>query len=885
MFCPKCGAQVDEKSSFCSNCGNALNSNSNANTQSVPAGTPAPNPSTPKTTNDKKSWKCKRCNTSTAFTSTSGKWVLLIIGMFIVAFILSATWGSKVENEEGFAKVLYQIVYYAFEWGAIGLIVWCRYKVLDKPCSSCGMPAVISMQTPHFEKKGVFHVVSEKINNKLQEYSWFRLISYWFDRFLQFCIKIFKKVDVFAILAFIFAVMTIAPYYRDVEIVHHYFDGDLSSVRTEIYANAVVRSKSKDFLAVLALLFSGYLYLPWLSALLNFGRVLKAKKLPLILGRIKFWMTIIFTLFISENVIGGYFLTSSQKELVDFSTVDFNGVRFQIVFFGLLSLVFLRLSYELEKKKWILANSDNASAIDVPNVDFKLAVTNGVTSVATFFKNLGENNDPNNPNKEKTPFAQRVKNVFNSITKKVSPKILIAVVAAILTIIIAIVIISVASHKDAFDLPNNTISVMYSSEENAYVVVENDKVLDFQIQTNNVSTQTSLDGKIALLLTSEGSLYMVKNSKVFEIDSDIDTALLSVQGKGIVYVNNSDELTLYSVEKEKATMRTIDVESDSIAISPDGETVAYIDLNDGNSYVSNSKKRTSIGYDLNPISVSNSGKYIYCYDAYEEYLYVSNAKGDKEKLADVSEETFFLNNDHTQIMFCDDDVWYIVEGDSDKARVSSEKMLYLIAPEASIIIANDISDMSVVTYPTHSFANHYYCYYDSSEGLVYLNKKYKVERIAEYVSDSNVQIDNSGETLYYIDYDEDCLMMLNSGKKAKTVAEDVYSFEITPDGKGVYYKDDSYSLWYQKGTGKAKEITDEVDIYYVTNDGIVLYLTDYSDTGVLYSSKNGGSSEHIADDVKEVNVTSTATYYYTDTSIYACKKGINFEILIEGNDN
>lgn len=465
--------------------------------------------------------------------------------------------------------------------------------------------------------------------------------------------------------------------------------------------------------------------------------------------------------------------------------------------------------------------------------------------------------------------VDEIKNKSVEIIKKIPNKVIGIAVSCIAAILVLVILVNLFK-ADKYILAENDILSAFDSSSEQTSIVYDTKLISSKIEGEVALTQYSLDGKTAAVSTLEGELYFINKSGISKVADSVKSFVLSQAGQGIVYIDEDDFLFLYSIKDKKSVKIEEDVATKGMCISPDGKTVLYTILDEGEEgessvdlYLYKGKKSDKLGSNLVPIAVSNSAKYVYSYNNENDSLYVSSGTGERTKLAADIGAQFLFNKDNTQIGFTADGKAYVSVKGGDKVKVSNSSLspvLPLATGETlrsnglgtSISIAvNDLLEM---------------VYMDISGDLYYIDKKGESDKITGNVFSVNMSAD--GKTLYYLK---------TSGTLFKTevkdysepleLAEDVARFVITPDGQYAYYIDDSDSLWAKKGKKDAVRIADEVSDLVATSKNTVLFISDYSNnSGILYSSKNGKGKKQINDDAYRILTGKSCAYYYANYS-------------------
>lgn len=396
-------------------------------------------------------------------------------------------------------------------------------------------------------------------------------------------------------------------------------------------------------------------------------------------------------------------------------------------------------------------------------------------------------------------------------------------------------------------------------------------------------SQTSIDGKILVLLTDNGDLAFVKGTKLTKVATEVEGFMISADGTGIVYlVDDGDDETLYlyNTVNKKAKKITSDFAEDSIAIAPNGDSVCYYEQKEGDDEPtlmlfkgSKSKKVTS--NETYVVGMSNNGKYIYAIaedDEGESFLYRYNANGNKDKIGPCNAPLFYFNEDHTQV------IYYNGEGGNYKSYLSingkeGKKMSSSIArpllPESTQEFQNGYS----ITVPAKDLYNKVYvCQNDNNSSVWYIRKN--PDKSVKLVGNaSSVTLSEDGKRVFFMSDEELKVLVVKKGDraadKAVVLAEDVEDYVVTSNGKKLYYLSDKavYCVNAKNGKGKKTVASDEVSSsLYINGKDVVYFIKD----GDAYATKNGGKAKKVVSDATRLAYTANGiVYVHTEDDIFA----------------
>lgn len=502
--------------------------------------------------------------------------------------------------------------------------------------------------------------------------------------------------------------------------------------------------------------------------------------------------------------------------------------------------------------------------------------------------------------------------------KKLPVKALAAVggvVLAILLIVIVAVNLPGGGSGDYYIADRTVLPVIFD-DDTIYFLADGEKI-DSRLDADEIiDWEPSMDGNVVYFSAKEGSdtmAYVLSGKSILTVTDNADQVLLSESGAALAYVQD-EELYLYRVAKKTAEKLASDVEQ-IIAISPDGETVAYMSIDDV-CYIQSGKNTLEMGEDITVISVSNEGKYIYTIEEDEEgrmCLNLYNMKGsvgvvatgvkdvqtvipvlpDEGQQGSTGEKAaltvdvplFYTNADHSQLIFQAEAKsgykWYVTEkeGQEDnKHDLTAADLLKPVLPaNVQTYTRGDLTVLGVdsLNDALYSTSNAK----DESMKMVYVDKDWQTATLVSKVTE--IQIDLTGELAYYMKNGSVYSVEVSAGAQPKTLADEVASYKVSSNGKGIYYMDDYGVLFYQKTDGQSKQVYEDVDEYYVNKDGYVLFTSEYG----LYCAKGADSVQTLTEDFETgyVMVTADCTYYVVEEddslNIYAASSGMKFQKL------
>ena len=372
------------------------------------------------------------------------------------------------------------------------------------------------------------------------------------------------------------------------------------------------------------------------------------------------------------------------------------------------------------------------------------------------------------------------------------------------------------------------------------------------------------DGSRALVWL-EGKLSLTDGSKLTEICRDEvlkKEYRLSLDGSVVWYLREEKTggADLYYWKKNKSVKVAELVEPGSVVISPDGSAAAFTFLsartNKHELFYWDGKKITEVGLGLSPIAVSNGAGYLYYWDAEENQVCVLR-KGKTTSLFRSSGTIgrCLLNEDGSEVLFCDGDrVRYVSKGGEAEA-VGTDKWLMLV-PDGCVTGSYTCSQVSaqVLTYGVETLTGKYYRSGETgSEEICCLTKREGRRTVATRTKGAAILED--GKTIFYIRSDD--LYKRDASKEnaeAQLIAEDVMEFRVTSDGKTVFWLDEGDRVMSRKGKGEAARIFSEAEegSLVLLGGKTLCFLSD----GELYVS-TGGKAERAMKEYEFTDISAT----------------------------
>ncbi len=395
-------------------------------------------------------------------------------------------------------------------------------------------------------------------------------------------------------------------------------------------------------------------------------------------------------------------------------------------------------------------------------------------------------------------------------------KWLVGAVALVFLLILAVNLLKPAKYTQ----PKKLLTIIPKDDA---ILVEVNHKQTAKIACDNIACDmyrwmVSLDGSKAVIAVRDEveddyfTLYMQDGKKIAD---HVTNFLLSASGNGVVYeriTDSGEDDTTYEIGlwngKNVTIHRDYHSEADSLAISPDGKTVAYsLDEDDASvGYYYDGKERT-VGKDTMPVALSNGGKYIYYLKSDTLYVQKKDRSDSRVKLGE-DVKTAYFNRDLSQIIYTaqtDNGIrTYFSKNGGEKISLKGQ-LSELLLPRATSMTRPQIVGID-------GFENSFYRSDDND--LYYINKKMEVSTVVSNVN--TVFLAEDGKTVTYLK--NSAIYQLNGSKenaeKVKLVEDDVAKLiATTDDGKAVFFINDDKEIRYQKGTGKTQLVTDDFSDY------------------------------------------------------------------------
>lgn len=414
--------------------------------------------------------------------------------------------------------------------------------------------------------------------------------------------------------------------------------------------------------------------------------------------------------------------------------------------------------------------------------------------------------------------------------------------------------------KDYIVAGKNAVIAIDETDNLVLAVMENGKALDTGMESADYATY-SQDRTVACFVNEDDALIVIKKGNVVKTGiEDTRKFQISAYGDTIAYFTDVSgdfgTLNLYYTKNGKKKEIAEEVLIDSVVLSPDGETVAFVGDYEARDkfkgyYSIDGKKPVEVGKEKRVFAIADKAAYLYYVD--DDRIYAKKKKKDAEKLAsDVSYVGVLVNEDCTEVLFLNDGKTYLSVKAGEKKKVSNDEFgggVVLPAEALQVTRTQRMARGSVTvtftgieTFEEQVFSTGSRLIYldkklegntiassvdkciiaENREELVYLNILGEVIRVEDFdkggkgtpvgkedAEADTIYADGSLKYVYYINEDDELYCI--KGKKEKKIADDVTSAAISPDGTMCYYVVEDETLFYSKKAGKGKKIAASED--------------------------------------------------------------------------
>ena len=422
------------------------------------------------------------------------------------------------------------------------------------------------------------------------------------------------------------------------------------------------------------------------------------------------------------------------------------------------------------------------------------------------------------------------------------------------------------NEEDAIKLSNSERSeeIVYANNSNRYVLFK--KKSDLYLYDAKAKDETtklvsdvssymfSFDDKYIIALDRESNLLVYNLKEVFTVEKDV-TSIVAISDEKILYEKDN---TLYvrSINPKKDDRLKVSEEYDTnVRFSEDGKNVIYID-DSRELHIFNVKK------DKDEKVAKNVTKYYCDKKSCEKMFY--------EAKDDIKSIFYYDGKDSTRVV---KDLYNVNAYDVERKQLvftiiddGEYSLYYQKGSNDKSLIENDLQGLREVK--LFEGKDIYFTTSDNEVRYAKIsgNKIRVVKSIAEDVS-GYFYAHKEGYVFISDMKDGSGILNLARGGKIKEIDKDVYTglITISEDGKAIYYLKDykrTGDLYVSTG-GRGKVIEKDVYNYEYMNEDLIYLIRDYSTSkgsGDLYIYTN--KSVKIAENV--TRIASSPVYYVVD---------------------
>ena len=412
----------------------------------------------------------------------------------------------------------------------------------------------------------------------------------------------------------------------------------------------------------------------------------------------------------------------------------------------------------------------------------------------------------------------------NEGSKKKAVLIAIAVIMALLALAIAVFVLTrpgnvVLPVKNAYTV--NGTAVVYGGEP---IVPETTRI---------AFAKAAPDGSRAGMLCENGSLYVCHKGENRMLAKDVTDFTVTSDGKHIVYIDRSG--MLWIVDCSKAENAPVSISNDRVqpgfAVSPDGNTVIFNKAADETLYIYMKGGVKKLADKMSPVAVSNGAKIIYAYSPADNSLYSVSKRGKTAFIRNGLTNDMYLNASHDEIVFSTEAgegiivTMLCVKGREPVEIYNSDAPVAPVLP-VSGVASEDLP--GIITCPFRSFSG---VAFDGSALVKYVKKAGTVTLEGKPCTAAA----NDKYSILYFNADGSLFSREMNAEASESVASGCAEFNISADGKTVWFLDDSGSL---KHIYKGAEtlIANNVDEFEILANGKEAM---FRSSGSIYLNKGG----------------------------------------------
>ncbi len=368
----------------------------------------------------------------------------------------------------------------------------------------------------------------------------------------------------------------------------------------------------------------------------------------------------------------------------------------------------------------------------------------------------------------------------------------------------------------------------------------------------------SEDGKKIYSIDDDSNLYVQEGNKsATKISSDVDWLAISPSGETIAYVKDADnygvgELYVKSGAKEADKVASDGCAAQSVSVSQNGKYVAFTEVDEASEEIRTylykiGGVKTRIGKHIS-IGVNDKGDTLAVSTESDIYMIKKGKEADK---ITSDPDTIVANKDFSSMLILEGSGNLYSYKGRDKEKIEGNVDGIAGAKGTSSIrdelfVQTNTKKLDVVLYKGGDM----YVKFDGKES----------EKVANsggsqwIISDDYSQVINVANSKLNI-------KNFKNGKIVRELTADVnpYKVQMTPDGSHIAYikEGDLYTLKKGQKTGTKVEAKDDVVDVGITDKGIMYYETE---DGRLFATKGKKAGNKIADDIYTWKVIGEAVY-------------------------
>ena len=348
-------------------------------------------------------------------------------------------------------------------------------------------------------------------------------------------------------------------------------------------------------------------------------------------------------------------------------------------------------------------------------------------------------------------------------------------------------------------------------------------IVDF-VNEDVITSTISSNGAGALLYTQDEIYYTdgVQLSLLGD-KANIGYATISGDGSTVAYIEDSDAL-VYFRNGVKNYVTSGEQNLGMPVLSYNGAYLTYsvsdIEKNRVYGYTYDGIRSAEFPKNEVPFYYSNDGKYCYFAKLHMDTQLIDfsvrtgdNETTDVKLLSNINTYELsgaMFNADGTELMYAKDGKIYLCVKGGEPIKVCSGDYAIPILPYGAVYNGSAISVKSFLK-----------SFIQVGDDVFYITSGGEGTKVVRNLTGS-VYVAEDGKTLTYMK--NGAIYQMNGTKEASEatqLAEDVYNFIPTRDGKTVYYTDDDGEIWSVSSSGKAVNISrDETAKVYFSYDGL-----------------------------------------------------------------